>query len=45
MDRKSEAPDPKGVPPFGGLEYGITDEEIEQDLKRYAYVFENLKKC
>ena len=43
--RNPKVRDPKDVPPFGGLEYGITEEEIRQDMKRYAYVFENLKKC
>ncbi len=37
-------PDPKDVPPFGGLEF-ITEEEIEENIRNYPYVMGKLKDC
>ena len=45
MFKKSEKkPDPKDVPPFGGLE-SITDEEIMKNIRDYPYVMGKLKDC
>ena len=37
-------PDPKAVPPFGGLEF-ITDEEIDKNIRDSPYVMVKLKDC
>ncbi len=43
MFKKTEKrPDPKAVPPFGGLE-SITDEEIDKNIEDYPYVMGKLK--
>ncbi len=39
-----EKPDPKDVPPFGGLE-SITEEEILKNIRDYPYVMGKLKDC
>lgn len=45
MFKKTEKrPDPKAVPPFGGLE-SITDEEIDRNIEDYPYVMGKLKDC
>ncbi len=45
MFKKTEKrPDPKAVPPFGGLE-SITDEEIDKNIEDYPYVMGKLKNC
>ena len=45
MSDNPKKPDPKAVPPFGGLEYDIPDEVILKDLEDYAYVMSKLKDC
>lgn len=45
MFKRDSRPDPRDVPPFGELEYGMTDEEIEENMREYAYIFDQLKKC
>lgn len=37
-------PDPRDVPPFGGLEH-ITDEEIMRNIRDYPVVMGLLKDC
>lgn len=45
MFKKTEKrPDPKAVPPLGGLE-SITDEEIDKNIEDYPYVMGKLKDC
>lgn len=45
MFKKSEKkPNPRDVPPFGGLEF-ITDEEIMKNINDYPYVMGKLKDC
>ena len=38
-------PDPKAVPPFGGLEYDLPDEFIRKNIEDYPYVMNKLKDC
>lgn len=46
MFRKTEKkPDPKAVPPLGGLEFDIPDEVIIKDIRDYPYVMGKLKDC
>lgn len=46
MFKKTEKrPDPKAVPPFGGLEFDIPEEVIKDDIKDYPYVMGKLKDC
>ena len=46
MRRKAEKkPDPKAVPPFGGLEYDLSDEFIRKNIEDYPYVMNKLKDC
>ena len=43
-DEAGKKPDPKAIPPFGGLEF-ITDEEIDKNIRDYPYVVGKLKDC
>lgn len=43
--KTDKRPDPKAVPPFGGLEYDIPDEVIRKDIQDYSYVMGKLKDC
>ncbi len=44
---KGERPGPSGAPPpFGrGAEHGEIGERIEEDMRKYACVFERFEKC
>lgn len=44
MFKRAEKPKAKCDSPFGGLE-DITDEEIDRNIRDYAYVLNKLKDC
>ena len=45
MSDNPKKPDPKAVPPFGGLEYDLPDEFIKKNIEDYPYVMNKLKDC
>lgn len=42
-EKTEKKPDPRNVPPFGGLEFDITEEDILKDIRDYPYVMGKLK--